>query len=953
VSESSIADRADDVDPVAAFRVRLQKFRTECGEPSIRDLERLFAKVGRPQSRSVIQAKLTGRTTPEWAFVETLVEACVLHAGTGRDPGLHVWRDRHTRMLTALAEQRRPALAAGTVCPYRGLEAFTGQDAVWFHGRAATVDQVLAAVDTHRSAVLLGPSGAGKSSLVQAGVLPALAAGRLPGSDQWLQVYARPGQDLAAELDRAGLPGAGGSLAQAVRDRLAGQPAGVRLLLVIDQFEELLTPPSGGESERVRREMLAQLTGLVGAAGVTLVLIMRDDFYPQLAAQAHDLLAAITTVDLPASLSIEQLRDIITKPATTAGLSWDTGLPEQIVTDVLADYDTTAARCVPVTVLPVLELALYQLWQRRAGTRLTHEGYRQVGGVRGAIASWCTAAIEQFSPAEQRCAERVLTALVRPADTERNVPAMRQQVRVDVLRELAEPTDVAEPSSTDSAGALVDRVLAALTGHRIVTSRTLPAAPDVDAGGAEKVPMAELVHDAVIRDWAVLRDWVERDHRFQDWLRRTSERHQQWARHRGTEDLLHGSDLAEGASWSNHRPLPRDIAGFVRASRRNQKARARRARRVNLVLAGFLAVVLAVASAAVLQWRIAAHAQRIALSRQLAAESAALSASNTELAGLLAIYAYRISPTDEATTSLYAAAAPPVVRRFTGHTGKVLAVAYSPDGHHLASASDDRTVRIWDPASGRLLRTLTGHTDAVTAVAYSPDGHHLASASADRTVRVWKLANGQSYSLTGYTALVSAVAFSPDGHHLASGDWDKGVRVWNLDTGQSLRLTGDSGDGVYALAYSPDGHHLASASGAIEVWDLDTRQEHELSPRDKPGGASGVAYSSDGHRLASAAPDGTVRVWYPDTGQSHALTGHTDQVNAVAYSPDGHHLASASNDMTVRVWKDSALTPTAAIDRICSKGHRDLTDDERFMYLDDAYIDLVHSDTRACPRATP
>jgi len=137
------------------------------------------------------------------------------------------------------------------------------------------------------------------------------------------------------------------------------------------------------------------------------------------------------------------------------------------------------------------------------------------------------------------------------------------------------------------------------------------------------------------------------------------------------------------------------------------------------------------------------------------------------------------------------------------------------------------------------------------------------------------------------------------------------------------------------------------------VWDLDTRQEHELSPRDKPGGASGVAYSSDGHRLASAAPDGTVRVWYPDTGQSHALTGHTDQVNAVAYSPDGHHLASASNDMTVRVWKDSALTPTAAIDRICSKGHRDLTDDERFMYLDDAYIDLVHSDTRACPRATP
>ena len=139
---------------------------------------------------------------------------------------------------------------------------------------------------------------------------------------------------------------------------------------------------------------------------MTLVLVMRDDFYPQLAAQAHDLLAAVTTVDLPASLSIEQLHDIITKPATTAGLGWDTGLPEQIVTDVLADYDTAAARSVPITVLPLVQLTLYQLWQRRAGSRLTHDAYRQVGVIRGAVTTWCTAAIDQFLPAEQRCAEQ-------------------------------------------------------------------------------------------------------------------------------------------------------------------------------------------------------------------------------------------------------------------------------------------------------------------------------------------------------------------------------------------------------------------------------------------------------------------------------------------------------------------------------------------------------------------
>jgi hypothetical protein len=134
-------DGTGDSDPVAVFRARLQQLRAECGAPSIRDVDRPSRRVGRPQSRSVIQAKLTGRTTPDRVFVEMFVEACGRHAGNGRDPGLPVWRERHAGTLVALAEQRRPV----PVCPYRGLEAFTGQEAVWFHGRGGTVDQVLAA----------------------------------------------------------------------------------------------------------------------------------------------------------------------------------------------------------------------------------------------------------------------------------------------------------------------------------------------------------------------------------------------------------------------------------------------------------------------------------------------------------------------------------------------------------------------------------------------------------------------------------------------------------------------------------------------------------------------------------------------------------------------------------------------------------------------------------------
>ena len=235
MTERPVDDPGEDADPEAVFKKRLQQFHVEAGKPSFRDLERLFTKLGRPQSKTAIQAKLTGMTTPDWQFVETFVQACGKHAGTGRMPDLQQWRDWHAQMLTAIAVHGSLPAVAGT--PYRGLEAFGEQDSLWFHGRRGAVDQVLAALDTYQSGVLLlGPSGAGKSSLLRAGVLPALGGGALPGSDRWLRVYVRPRQNLAVELETVGLLGAGVSLAEALRRRLAEQPAGCRLLLVIVSF---------------------------------------------------------------------------------------------------------------------------------------------------------------------------------------------------------------------------------------------------------------------------------------------------------------------------------------------------------------------------------------------------------------------------------------------------------------------------------------------------------------------------------------------------------------------------------------------------------------------------------------------------------------------------------------------------------------------------------------------
>jgi hypothetical protein len=525
-AEDSIVTE-DGSDPVRVFAGRLRRLQVDSGGPSVRELVRLTEKVGVPYTRATIQDKLAGRSAAPWEFVAALVKACALHSGA--TPDLRPWRKWHLHMESELATRRtgRRRAVRSQVCPFRGLETYTAEHTAWFHGRTAAVQQVLAGLVAHRRGVLLlGPSGSGKSSLVQAGVLPALAAGQLPGSDLWITVLARPSKDLLADLESAGLPGVRSeSIGAAVAARLAAEPTAARLLLVIDQFEELLTPAASDEQDAAQRAVVDQITAAIGAPGLSAMLIVRDDFYSRLAAQAPGLLRALAPglLNVPADLGTQDLYDIITAPAEAVGLGWQDGLPERIITDALAvDSAATSARRAPVTVLPLLELTLQQLWQRRSEGHLTHEAYQRIGGITGAVTTWCDSAFEQLAAEQQPVARRILTALVRPADEIHDVPAVRQHVPVPELRILADSTDPADGGRPPERA--VDEVLAVLIDQRIVTTRTVGR-----LDGSPGVPVAELVHDALIRDWAALRRWVDEDHRFQDWLRRVGERHILWA----------------------------------------------------------------------------------------------------------------------------------------------------------------------------------------------------------------------------------------------------------------------------------------------------------------------------------------------------------------------------------------------------------------------------------------
>lgn len=251
---------------------------------------------------------------------------------------------------------------------------------------------------------------------------------------------------------------------------------------------------------------------------------------------------------------------------------------------------------------------------------------------------------------------------------------------------------------------------------------------------------------------------------------------------------------------------------------------------------------------------------------------------------------------------------------FRGHTGRVMAVAWSWDSKQIASCGGDCTVQVWDAKTGNTLFVYLGHEQWVKTVAWSPDGTRIASAGADTTVQVWDaLTGGAPLFYRGHTNIVTMLAWSPDGKYIASVSYDKTLQIWDAHSGEQLGYLHEHTGIVNALAWSSDGSHIATGSddGTVQIWAIAKNGNVATKTpvfvyRGHTDKVSAVAWSPNGRRIASGGWDNTVRVWDATTGDfAFTHRDHTSWINAITWSPNSQCVASASNDASVQVWEAS------------------------------------------------
>lgn len=822
-------------------------------------------------------------------------------------------------------------------CPYPGLAAFGAGQARWFFGRDGLTAELLLRLDerliTGEPLVVTAPSGAGKSSLLRAGLLPAIRRGALPvaGSADWPHVLitptARPMAALSAHLARST-----GLTLQEIRD--AGSAAGVarlcsalggagdrggRLVVVIDQLEELFTLGVGEREQHDFLDLLAELAraGPGGEDAPALVVYgLRSDFYTPCAGfpQLRDALQHGQVLVGP--MTQDELREAILFPARAVGLEVEPGLIEVLLRDLGADLYANGAGAYEVGRLPYLAHALRATWQQRHGHTLTVDGYRATGGIHEAIANTAERLFNGLDASGQQATRTLFLRLVRIGD---GMQDTRRQLSRTGLRDIG-----GDPAA-------IPAIIDAYTRGRLLTQRQ---------------DTIEITHEALLHAWPRLRQWIDTDRTGLQVHQELEQAALEWTgSHRDTGMLYRGLRLQAAQDWASRprhdQPSPAASA-FLAASTRHTRRSVRIRRSVIAVLSA-LALIASITAVVAFQQRATAQAQRraaqeqqqVATARQLVAKAEAALDTDPRTALMLNVAAHRIHPDAETYASLQRAiTTTPYAGQLTGVDSSVSSIAYSASGRYLAAGFGSGAIMLWDlrdplrPHQVGRPFLFQGFFGTVT-VGFSSGDSRLVTAGSSGAVTIWDLTDPEHPRKMGTPVAgdqngEGGAWLSPDGTVLAtSNKKNPGLQLWDLTEPARIRPLGPPlavyPTQVSALAFSAGGTVIATSAGStraapVELWDIRQRRVPRLLGRivPKPSDVvSTLSFSADGKTLAvggNLRGTGLWNVSNPASPRSARDPIRVEFFSKVRFSPHGTTLATTGNrDTGLLLWDTASL----------------------------------------------
>ena len=800
----------------------------------------------------------------------------------------------------------------------------TGQQ---IFGRDREIEELYYLLSAERIVLLHSPSGAGKSSLIRAGLIPKLEerfdvrgptrVNTPPPEGAGVNRYVRSAnlgfeQGLPKERRRADDLVSSMSLAEYVEGRPRRRSAPQNVVLIFDQFEEILAvDPLAFDA---KREFFRQLGELLQDPRIWALFALREDYLAQFDPYADRIPTHLKNrfrVDL---LSRAAAQEAMAETAKVGGRTFAQDAVEKLVIDLatmkVQQPDGSFESQAGPHVEPLhLQVACRGLWERMPADDRTidAEEVERFGNVTDALVSYYGNSVAGLAGGSD-----VVERAVREWVDKRLITL--DGIRGQVLK------------GKDKSEGLDNELISGLVDTHLVRA-------EQRAGAV----WFELSHDRLIEPvHASNRQWFDAKlHSFQK-IAAVWE-----AQHRPDALLFVGAALDEAKRWveANGAFVTDSEQSFLEKSREKQRAverereaeqekaeaQARYAQRMLwATVCSFALFVVAVVVG------VLAYTQKVEAEKQKAEAQASLKQAQITQSRLLVQEAEQ-DPSDHSKTILLALEALPDAKEqryrpivvdaqkilseginnlrelflLKGHTGPVFSGAVTPDGARIVTGSDDKTARVWDASTGAGLFQLEGHKGAVRGVAVTPDGARIVTGSADNTARVWDASTGaELLRLEGHTGPILSVAVTPDGGRIVTGSSDRTARMWDASTGAGLlRLEGHKG-AVRGVAVTPDGGRIVTGSSdrTARMWDASTGAELFQLEGHK-GAVSGVAVTPDGARIVTGSADNTARVWDASTGaELFQLEGHKGAVRTVAVTPDGARIVTSSDDNTARLW---------------------------------------------------